>query len=299
MSKINKKSWSFFAWSIYIILAIIIIATTAYISRYYYDMYLARQQSKLLDNISIDENNITNGEFLSTDNSSEDNSVQDILIIGNSSSEISSDENSNNTINDTTTPKTERMLKIKELQKENSDIIGWIEIENTNINYPVLQGTDNSFYVSHNYKKQKNISGAIFLDKDYVWDPPSSNLLIYGHNNQNGTMFEDLLKYRYKSFYEQHPVIRFTTNNEDAYYEIISAFPSQVYYKSQTDVFKYYYFVNASNEKEFYEYVRNAKNASLYDTGKTAEYGDQLMTLSTCAYHTTDGRFVVVARKIG
>ena len=194
--------------------------------------------------------------------------------------------------------KTSRMLELEELQKENSDIVAWIEIENTDINYPVLQGSDNTFYMRHNYKKDYSINGSIFLDKDYVWDPPSSNLLIYGHNNQNGTMFEDLLKYRNKNFYDAHPVIHFTTNSEDAYYEIISAFPSQVYYKSQTDVFKYYYFVNAHNEKEFYEYVRNVKNSGLYDTGKTAEFGDQLMTLSTCAYHTKDGRFVVVAKRI-
>ena len=192
---------------------------------------------------------------------------------------------------------TERMLQVQELKKENSDVIGWIEIEGTNINYPVLQGEDNSYYMTHNYKKEEVRDGSIFLDKNYDWSIPSSNLLMYGHNMGDGAMFQDLLKYEYEEFYNQHPTIRFTTTTEDAEYEIISAFKSRVYYKSEKNVFRYYYFINAYNEEEYNEFVNNAKEASFYDTGKTAEYGDQLMTLSTCSYHTEDGRFAVVARK--
>lgn len=193
--------------------------------------------------------------------------------------------------------KTERMLKVEELQKENSDIVGWIEIEDTNINYPVLQATDNSFYMNHNYKKEENTYGSIFLDKDYDWNIPSSNLLLYGHNLQNGSLFHDILNYKDKSYYKEHPTIRFTTENKDSEFEIISAFYSRVYYKSEKNVFRYYYFVNADNEEEYNEFVDSAKEASIYDTGKTAEYGDQLITLSTCSYHTEDGRFAVVARE--
>lgn len=206
-----------------------------------------------------------------------------------SSIEVNSDD-----ITDTTT---KRMLQVRELQKENSDIVGWLEIEGTSINYPVLQGKDNSYYMTHDYKKEESSSGALFLDKDYNWSIPSSNLLIYGHNLNNGLMFEELLEYENEDFYNEHPNIRFTTENEDAEYEIISAFKSRVYYKSETNVFRYYFFINAQNEEEYNQFVDNAKKASLYDTGKTAQYGDQLMTLSTCSYHTEDGRFVVVARE--
>ncbi len=206
-----------------------------------------------------------------------------------SSIEVNSDD-----ITDTTT---KRMLQVRELQKENSDIVGWLEIEGTSINYPVLQGKDNSYYMTHDYKKEESSSGALFLDKDYNWSIPSSNLLIYGHNLNNGLMFEELLEYENEDFYNEHPNIRFTTENEDAEYEIISAFKSRVYYKSETNVFRYYFFINAQNEEEYNQFVDNAKKASLYDTGKTAQYGDQLMTLSTCSYHTEDGRFAVVARK--
>lgn len=196
-----------------------------------------------------------------------------------------------------TAEKTEMMLKINELQKINSEIIAWIKIDGTNINYPVLQGTDNSYYMTHDYKKEYSKDGSIFLDKDYKWDLPSTNLLLYGHNNKNGTMFQDLMKYKEESFYKKHPTIKFTTNSEDVEYEIIAVFLSRVYYKSETNVFRYYYFINAENEQEFNKYIEDSKKASIYDTGKTVEYGDQLLTLSTCSYHTEDGRFAVVARK--
>lgn len=200
--------------------------------------------------------------------------------------------------NDITDNKTERMLQVEKLKKINSDIVGWLEISETNINYPVLQGSDNDYYLTHNYKKEKTSGGSLFLDKSYDFSIPSSNLLIYGHRHETGIMFEDLIKYKDEKFYKKHPNIRFTTCDEDSTYEIIAAFFSRVYYKSEKNVFRYYFFVNADNVKDFDSYVENVKKASIYDTGKTAKYGDQLMTLSTCSYHTEDGRFAVVAKKV-
>lgn len=196
-----------------------------------------------------------------------------------------------------TEDKTERMLQVEELKKENEDIIGWLEIPNTNISFPVVQGTDNQYYMTHTYKKEDSKDGSIFLDKDYNWDLPSSNLLIYGHNNKNGNMFQGLLEYKEESYYKEHPTIKFTTTKEDCEYEIISAFKSRVYYKSEKNVFRYYYFINAESEEEYNNYVEESKKVSLYDTGKTANYGDQLLTLSTCEYSQEDGRFAIVARK--
>ena len=115
---------------------------------------------------------------------------------------------------------------------------------------------------------------------------------------QDGSMFHDLLNYADEDYYKEHPTIRFTTPEEDAEFEIIAAFRSRVYYKSEQNVFRYYYFVNPESEEDYNEFVKNAKEASIYNTGKTAEYGDELITLSTCSYHTEDGRFAVVARKI-
>lgn len=194
--------------------------------------------------------------------------------------------------------KTERMLQLEELKKENEEIIGWLEIEDTNINYPVCQSTDNEFYLTHNYKKEKATGGALFLDKDFDMVNGSSNYLIYGHRNKQNLMFEDLMKYAKEDFYNSHKNIKFTTLKDDSTYEIMAVFYSRVYYKSEQDVFRYYYFVNAENEEQYNEYVNNAKKASIYDTGVTANYGDQLLTLSTCEYSQEDGRFVVVAKKV-
>lgn len=216
--------------------------------------------------------------------------------------EFMKDDIENNDLNNTEVIQeniSERVNKVNELQQTNLDIVGWLEIPNTNISYPILQGTDNSYYMKHNYKKERVIDGSLFLDKDYDWNKPSDNLLIYGHNNRGSSdMFVELLKYKNEDFYKEHSQIRFTTTTEDGVYEIISVFLSRVYYKRETDVFRYYYFIDADNKEEFDEYVNESKKASLYDIDATAEYGDQLITLSTCDWSQKDGRFVVVARKI-
>lgn len=193
--------------------------------------------------------------------------------------------------------KDERITKLNELQKENNEIIGWIEIEGTNINYPILQSTDNEFYLTHNYKKEKSTSGSLFLDKDFDLENGSSNYLIYGHRNKQGLMFEDLLKYAKEDFYKEHKQIRFTTLKEDSIYEVLSVFYSRVYYEKEKNVFRYYYFVNARNEEEYNEFINESKKASIYDTGVNAIYGEQLLTLSTCEYSQEDGRFAVVCKK--
>jgi len=193
---------------------------------------------------------------------------------------------------------TERMLQIKELQKENQEIMGWLEIEDTNINYPICQTNNNDFYLTHNYKKEKASTGSLFLDKDFDMVNGSSNYLIYGHRNKQGLMFEDLMKYAKEDFYKKHTKIKFTTLKEDVDYEIMSVFYSRVYYQDEKNVFRYYYFVNAENENEYNNYVEQCKKVSIYDTGITAEYGEQLLTLSTCEYSQEDGRFVVVAKKV-
>ena len=275
MKKISKSKRKIIYYSIYTILALLSILSIIYIANNLLSKKQAIQESQLLDKIEIDEKQVKE--------------VNETTEEAN----ITTQEN----IEETTNQETERILKVQKLQEENSDIVGWLEIEGTSINHPVLQGTDNEYYMTHNYKKQKSKNGSIFLTKDYDWSIPSSNLLIYGHNLNNGTMFQELLKYEKEGFYKEHSIIRFTTNKEDAEYEIISVFKSRVYYKTEKNVFRYYFFVNAKSEAEYNEFVQNAKKASLYDIDKTAQFGDQLITLSTCSYHIEDGRFAVVGRK--
>ena len=275
MKKISKSKRKIIYYSIYTILVLLIILSIIYIVNNLLSKKQAIQESQLLDEIEIDENQVE-----------ETNKITEEI-----------EETTQENIQETNNQNSERILKVQKLQEENSDIVGWLEIEGTSINYPVLQGTDNEYYMTHNYKKQKSKNGSIFLTKDYDWSIPSSNLLMYGHNLNNGTMFQELLKYAKEEFYKEHPIIRFTTNKEDAEYEIISVFKSRVYYKTEKNVFRYYFFVNANSEAEYNEFVQNAKKASIYDIDKTAKFGDQLITLSTCSYHVEDGRFAVVGRK--
>ena len=273
---------------IYLLLSILMALSIIYIINFFSLKQEAKEQSKLLNTTNILTMEDTN-EFVQNNLENETENVEADL-----------EENKDTTATENMEEKaqeTERMLQVKQLQEQNADIVGWLEIENTNINYPVLQGTDNSYYMTHNYKKENSKNGAIFLDANYNWNIPSNNLLIYGHNLGNGMMFQELLKYEKKEFYQEHPVIRFTTKDEDAQYEIISVFKSRVYYKSEKNVFRYYYFINNKSEEEYNQFVKNAKNASLYPIDATANYGDQLITLSTCAYYVEDGRFVVVGRR--
>lgn len=189
------------------------------------------------------------------------------------------------------------LANLQELKKQNSDLVGWLTVEGTEVDYPVLQTDNNDYYVNHNFEKQSNELGSIFLDKDCSIEKPTANFLIYGHRSNGGQMFETLTKYKKEDFYKKHPTFEFATLEEVSKYQIIAVFQSQVYLKNQ-DVFKYYFFKDAENEKEFNNYIENVKKLSLYNIAETAEYGDQLITLSTCDYHVTDGRFAIVAKKV-
>ncbi len=123
-----------------------------------------------------------------------------------------------------------------------------------------------------------------------------TNTIIYGHHMKNGTMFAGLEKYKDEDYYREHPVIHFDTLYEQQEYEIIAVFKSQIYRKSDK-VFKHYTFLNAESKAAFNAYITGVKALALYDTGITASYGDALLTLVTCAYHTENGQVVVVARK--
>ena len=276
----EKDDKDFVYTILYIIFMTIIIISSLYIFKFYKMSNEATEESQLLNEIDLKTQEKAN-------NSSNDIETKNNEADGNTSKNI---ENNN-------IETTERMLKVKKLQKENDDIVGWLEIEDTNINYPVLQGDDNEFYLNRNYKKEKSEKGSIFLDAKYNWNIQSNNLLIYGHNIINGLMFQDLLKYESQDFYKKHPNIRFTTEKDDKEYEIISVFKSRVYYKAEKNVFRYYDFINAKKEEDYMEFVKNAKKASIYDIEATAKYGDELITLVTCSYHIEDGRFVVIGRE--
>lgn len=185
----------------------------------------------------------------------------------------------------------------KMLYSLNQKLIGWVKIDDTYIDYPVLQTSNNEYYIDHNFDQEQDRNGSIFLDAACTILPRSTNLILYGHHMRSGRMFGQLNKYSSESFYEEHKLIQFDTIYERGTYEVMFVFRSKVYGESEI-VFKYYQFINAASETEFNSYMREMAEMSLYDTGVTAEYGDELLTLSTCDYYTDYGRFVVVAKKV-
>ena len=187
------------------------------------------------------------------------------------------------------------LAKYQELFNQNNDMAGWISIDGTNINYPVMFTPDNpDFYLKRSFEKEYSAYGVPYIAEHCSPFEPSDNVIIYGHHIKGGRIFGALEDYKSKSFYEKHKTIQFDTLTEQAEYEIIAVFKTVAY---SSDGYRYYDFVNAENEKEFDAYVGKCKELALYDTGVTAQYGDRLITLSTCEYSAQNGRLVVVAKK--
>lgn len=186
--------------------------------------------------------------------------------------------------------------RYRKLFDQNNDMAGWIAIDGTQVNYPVMYTPDNpDFYLKHSFEKEYSDYGVPYIAEHCDPAEPSDNVIIYGHRMKNGSMFTDLMEYEDKAFYERHKTIHFDTLTETAEYEIIAVFKTTVY----DDMgFKYYLFAHAGKEKDFTEYVKQCKSLALYDTEVSAEYGDKLLTLSTCEYSRNNGRLVVVAKKV-
>ena len=181
---------------------------------------------------------------------------------------------------------------------KNNDFIGWLKIDGTNVDYPVMYTpTDEQKYLHLDFYQEYSSSGTLFLSKNSDPFQPSDNILIYGHNMKAGTMFHTLLQYESQEFYQEHKTFTFDTINDNGTYEVIAAFRTEID-ESNDKLFKYYEFNNAADQAEFDEYVSKVKKMTPYSIDTTAEFGDKLVTLSTCAYHASEGRYVVVAKKI-
>ena len=196
------------------------------------------------------------------------------------------------------------------LYNQNSDMVGWLTIKDTVIDYPVMQTMeDEQYYLKRNFEKEDDDNGCLIMDTDsvvgegsielgYAEDKkPSTNLIIHGHKMRSGNMFGELSLYEDKTYGKEHNIIYFDSIYEKREYELISVFYSKIFYQHE-DVFKYYKFFQADTQEEFDDWYHNIKQKSLYDTGVEAKFGDEFITLSVCAYHVPDGRFVVVGKRI-
>ena len=183
--------------------------------------------------------------------------------------------------------------KYSALFDQNNDFIGWICIEGTNVNYPVMQTPDNpDYYLKHSFEKTYSDYGVPYIEESCAVGL-SNNVVIYGHHMKNGSMFADLCKYTDKDFYEEHKTIQFDTLSTLGKYEVVAVFK----FNTNKETFKYNECCTM-NEEAFKEFMSQVHERELYDTGVDAEYGDQLLTLSTCEYTYTNGRLVVIAKKV-
>ena len=189
----------------------------------------------------------------------------------------------------------ENSIDLYNLYLINNDVVGWIRIEGTNINYPVMQNSE--YYLRRNIYKEYSTYGTPFL-ADYCNINLSDNLIIYGHHIKSGMMFADLDKYKSYDYYLNHKTIKLYklqgTETIEEEYKIISCFKTTV----NKGGFKYYNFFNATSEADYNTFVEQCRELSFYNTEDTAKYRDKLITLSTCEYSLNNGRMVVVAKKI-
>ena len=179
----------------------------------------------------------------------------------------------------------------------NQKMVGWIKIDGTKVDYPVLQTVNNDYYLNHNFDQEEDRNGSIFMDKECSIVPRSQNLILYGHNMKSGKMFGTLNKYKDEEFYKKHPQIQFDTIYEKGTYDIMYVF-SEVVHDEMEITFKYYQFINANSKVEYESYMNDMKEMSIYDTGINSVYGDALITLSTCDYSQGAERFVIVAKRV-
>lgn len=179
---------------------------------------------------------------------------------------------------------------VETLIAENPDCIGWLRINGTKIDYPVMQTKDNpQYYLRRDFNKQYSYLGTPFMDSrcDVNYD---NNLIVYGHNMKDGKMFADLLKYRDKSYCQEHSTIHFITPNEVQKYEVI------VVCKVKSDD-EWYSYTCQKDTESFNNLISEIKNKSLYFTQDEIQYRDYFLTLSTCEYSQTNGRLIVIAKR--
>ena len=172
----------------------------------------------------------------------------------------------------------------EELIKRNEDYKMWIEVSNTNIDYPVVQGKDNAFYLNHDFNKKESSSGAIFIDYKNNIDK-DKNIIIYGHNMKNKSMFQNLMKFKDEEFWKENKEIILTIDGKTYEYEIFSSYISN----SEDMNLK----TNFENDDEYLKYIDDIKKKSIFHRDIDIKSNDRIITLSTCSYEEDDARMII------
>ncbi len=186
----------------------------------------------------------------------------------------------------------------REMKRDNPDFAGYLKIDGTNIEYPVMYTPDEPEKYLHKDINGKDSDGGLpFIDARCTLSPESDNIIIYGHNMRDGSKFGELDLYKDQEYCTEHPVIHFDSAEGSRKYEVMSVFYDRVYYTDEEE-FRFYDFIDAADREDYDANLDRLIDKSLYDTGVAAEYGDHLLTLVTCSYHEDNGRFVVIAREV-
>ena len=193
----------------------------------------------------------------------------------------------------------EILPQYRALYEKNPDLIGWLRIDGTDIDLPVVQTPgDNEYYLRRGFDRFYAVGGTLFLDErcSVSADAPTANWLIYGHNMHDGSMFGQLVRYRDEDFYKAHPTFTFDTLYEGGTWQVVAAVDTAL----GADTLPYYTFFDADTKLDWQHRVRAITEKALYDTGVMPEYGAQLLTLSTCGdpRPDTDARFALLAVRI-
>jgi len=179
--------------------------------------------------------------------------------------------------------------KFDKMRSVNPDYAGWLSISGTAVDYPVVKGEDNKFYLNHGFEMESNVAGAIFMDYRNKNDGTDKNIVIYGHNMKNGTMFKGLMGYKRTGFFDDNRFIVFNDGREESVWEIFSAYVTDTGFN---------YIRTEFTDLQFDVFVREISNKSMHNADGDMEGIDEVLTLSTCSYEFDDARFVVHARKI-
>lgn len=200
-------------------------------------------------------------------------------------------ENTNNENNNNDNEK----IDLTKLYKLNNDLVGWIKIDNTSINYPIMQSKNNpNYYLKRDFYKKYSTYGTPFLSEQCdIYK--SDNNIVYGHNMKNKKMFGELENYKKEIYCNEHQIIELTTLEKISKYQIFVVLKTTAYNNSS---FKYYDYIDFQNEEDYKNFINKCKELSFYKTNKTPEYKNRLLTLSTCEYSNENGRLVIVAYEV-
>jgi len=296
--KLTAKQQKILYYGLLGVLVLIFIASAAGIAAYFIE---SNQSGKRYDEL---------GAFLEEIRSTMDQDTGDNTPNGGNSNENNGGNSGNSGSNDpdnpqgnlnkdpnnsqNAAPKEPVMLAdYKQIYDINNDTVGWITMPGIKVNYPVVQTpNDPDYYLDHDFYKRRSDWGAIYAEEACDINRPSDNIILYGHHMKDGSMFASLLKFQQKEFWETHQKFVFDTLYERHQYRIWAVFKIT---GDANNGFPYHQFIYAATQKDFDDFVSTAKSLSFYDTGITPEYGDYLLTLSTCEYTLENGRFVVCA----